>query len=165
MISYYTKAPFKLKKHITYSIDTNLRVIHKFIFGENSQIDFRKYPIHYIQETTNKRAWQNITVDFVVINFEDSPIEIYHTLTNYLSIQDIIALSQTSNDYRIFFAPLSWKTCQFVDTDIDSKLFRYSVVNKMVRKFQLEFWQIPKSTNGFEPNCCENTYQIYTTQC
>lgn len=47
-------------------------------------------------------------------SFEALPFEIYLALEDYLSLTDIILLSQTSNKLRHVFGPMSWRTCKLV---------------------------------------------------
>lgn len=53
--------------------------------------------------------------------FIDLPNEIHYSLVDYFSIYDIVALSQTSNRFRSFYAPISWKRCE-VTKDVDYRM-------------------------------------------
>lgn len=46
--------------------------------------------------------------------FEHLPLEIYHTLEEYLTTTDVILLSQTSSYLRSVFGSMSWRTCKLL---------------------------------------------------
>lgn len=60
-----------------------------------------------------------ITNNSRIMLFTDLPNEIHYSFINYFSIYDIVALSQTSNRFRDFYAPISWKRCEVIEATYD----------------------------------------------
>lgn len=100
--------------------------------------------------------------------FEHLPLEIYHTLEEYLTTTDVILLSQTSSYLRSVFGSMSWRTCKLltdaqVQTSFSDCLHNLVVTpaqsslpnKKRFGPFPPRYFTIRAGTVGFGPKVSE----------
>lgn len=110
-------------------------------------------------------------------SFETFPLEIYHALEDYLTLTDIILLSQSTTKLRQIFGAMSWETCKLLTSDSTRANLSENRTNiiitsspsheKGIRAIPFQVFHNPSTYSWFRSHCVKKIvfHDLHTLIC